>query len=89
MSGRLTSLIITEGRIRDGGVMAAELEGLIDQIDSPPALRAEILMAIAFAQYSGAHSIKLCAPQNGFARFPKPIPTTSFRPYLSPVSSGS
>ena len=51
MSGRLTSLIITEGRIRDGVVMGAELQGLIDQIDSPPALRAEILMAIAFAQY--------------------------------------
>ena len=33
--------------------MAAELQRLIDQIDSPPALRAEILMAIAFAQYVG------------------------------------
>ncbi|HET7665753.1 MAG TPA: hypothetical protein VFK56_06725 [Mycobacterium sp.] len=51
-SGRLTSLI-TEGRIRDGSAMAAELRNLIHRIDSPPALRAEIPMAIAFAQYMG------------------------------------
>jgi adenylate cyclase len=53
MSGRLTTLIVTEGRIRDGGIMAAELEGLIDRIASPPALRAEILTHIAYAQYEG------------------------------------
>ena len=53
MSGRLTSLIITDGRVFDGVAMAAELQALIDQIDSPPALRAEILMAIAFAQFVG------------------------------------
>ena len=51
MSGRLTTLVVTEGRIRDGGVMAAELEELIGRIDSPPALRAEILTHIAYAHY--------------------------------------
>ena len=53
MSGRVTSLIITEGRIRDAAVMASELERLIDEIGSPPALEAELLMAVAFAQYVG------------------------------------
>lgn len=53
MSGRLTSLIITDGRVFDGVAMAAELAALIDRIDSPSALRAEILMAIAFAQFEG------------------------------------
>ena len=53
MSGRLQSLTITDGRIRDGIAMAAEVQDLSDQIDSPPALRAEILMAIAYAQYMG------------------------------------
>ena len=53
MSGRVTSLIITEGRVRDAMVMAAELEKLIDEIGSPPAVEAELLMAVAFAQYMG------------------------------------
>ena len=68
MSGRLTSLIITDGRIRDGVTMAAALLALIDQIDCPPAIEAELLMAIAFAQYEGCafdralHSTeRLCA----------------------------
>jgi adenylate cyclase len=53
MSGRLTSLIITEGRIRDAAVMASELERLICEVDAPGALRGELLMAVAFAQYEG------------------------------------
>jgi adenylate cyclase len=53
MSGRLTSLIITEGRIRDAAVMASELERLIGEVDASGGLKAELLMAVAFAQYEG------------------------------------
>ena len=53
MSGRLTSLIITDGRVRDAAVMASELERLIREVDVPGPLEAELLMAVAFAQYEG------------------------------------
>ena len=53
LAGRLTSMILHEGRVRDAVVMAAELKNLYDRIDNSTATqRAELLMAVAFAQYS-------------------------------------
>ena len=51
MSGRLTSLIINEGRPRDAAPMASELKGLYERIDGTASERAEVLMAVAFAHY--------------------------------------
>jgi adenylate cyclase len=51
LSGRLTSLIINDGRPRDAAPMASELQGLYERIDGTASERAEVLMAVAFAQY--------------------------------------
>lgn len=53
LSGRITSLILHDGRVREAMAMAAELESLYDNgITGPASERAEVLMAVAFAQYS-------------------------------------
>lgn len=53
MSGWLTTLVIIEGRVRDALEMASELASLTDQIGGHGAEKAEILMAVAYAQYEG------------------------------------
>ena len=52
MSGRATSLILHDGRVRDAAAMASELNGLYDRMAGTASERAEVLMAVAFAQYS-------------------------------------
>ena len=52
MSGRATSLILHDGRVRDAAAMASELNGLYDGMAGTASERAEVLMAVAFAQYS-------------------------------------
>jgi adenylate cyclase len=53
MSGRVTSLILHDGRVREAAAMAAELGSLYDDgIAGTATERAEVLMAVGFAQYS-------------------------------------
>lgn len=51
MTGRVYSLITNQGRSRDGASLAAELDELYGTIDASTADRAEILTAIALAEY--------------------------------------
>lgn len=51
MAGRVTSLALIHGRPRDAAALASELAELIDRIDEAAAERAEMLLAVAFAQY--------------------------------------
>lgn len=51
MAGRVTSLILTNGRPRDAAAMASELMDLIDKIDGAASEKAEMLLAVAFARY--------------------------------------
>ena len=53
MSGWVTSLILHDGRVRDAAAIASELGSLYDDgIAGTATERAEVLMAVAFAQYS-------------------------------------
>ncbi len=52
MAGRVTSLVLIHGRPRDAAALAAELAELIDRIDDAAPERAEMLLAVAFAQYT-------------------------------------
>ena len=89
MSGRVTSLIITEGRIGDAAVMASELEMLIDEIGSPPALEAELLWPWPSCSTSIARSSGPCVPRTDCAPSVERMPTMLRLPLLLPVSSGS
>jgi hypothetical protein len=51
MAGRVYSLITNQGRGRDAAFLAAELDELYGTIDASTADRAEILTAIALAEY--------------------------------------
>ena len=51
MAGRVYSLITNQGRSRDAASLAAELDELYYTIDASTADRAEILTAIALAEY--------------------------------------
>jgi len=51
MAGRVYSLITNQGRSRDAATLAAELDELYCTIDASAADRAEILTAIALAEY--------------------------------------
>jgi adenylate cyclase len=52
MTGRVYSLTTNQGRPRDAMMLATELDGLYQKIDASTADRAEILTAIALAQYT-------------------------------------
>jgi adenylate cyclase len=52
LAGRITSLILHDGWVRDAAAMASELENLYDdRIAGTASDRAEVLMAVAFARY--------------------------------------
>ena len=53
MSGRVTTLIITYGRLREASAMASELEELADKIGGKALTNVDILLALALAQYEG------------------------------------
>ena len=58
MSGRVTTLIITYGRLREASAMAAELEELADKIGGKALTNVDILLALALAQYEGCEFAK-------------------------------
>ncbi len=49
MSGRVTTLIITYGRLREASAMAAELEELADKIGGKALTNVDILLALALS----------------------------------------
>ena len=52
MTGQVYSLIDNQGRLREAAMLAAELDDLYREIDASAADRAEILTAVALAQYT-------------------------------------
>ena len=52
MTGQVYSLIDNQGRLREAAMLAAELDELYREIDASAADRAEILTAVALAQYT-------------------------------------
>ena len=51
MAGRVTSLIVIDGRTRDAAALGSELLDVVDLVDGHVAEVAEALMSVAYAQY--------------------------------------